>query len=94
MPDYKNQLYERYRSIFNGNADLASLQFGASKLRPVIVRWVADLTREARVCDLGCGAGEFLLAFKELCFEKLSGCDLSAEPPEISYSPLGRVLIK
>ena len=52
---------------------------GADKLLPVIDDWVKNEPKNEPVVDLGCGAGELLLAFQRLGFTNLSGCDLSAE---------------
>ncbi len=84
--NYKDAIYGSYRSAFKGNADSKSLAFGASKLKPVIELWVKHLAKDSRVMDLGCGAGELLLAFRELGFSNLCGCDLSAEQIEVARS--------
>lgn len=77
--NYKDTIYQHYRSSFKGEADVKTLTKGADKLLPVIDNWVKDEPKDAPVVDLGCGAGELLMAFQRLGFNNLSGCDLSAE---------------
>ncbi|WP_182866194.1 class I SAM-dependent methyltransferase [Rhodopirellula sp. JC639] len=76
---YQDAIYASYRSAFKGDADADALAFNAAKLQPVIEPWVASLPRDSVVMDLGCGAGELLLAFRNLGFTRLCGCDLSEE---------------
>jgi 2-polyprenyl-3-methyl-5-hydroxy-6-metoxy-1,4-benzoquinol methylase len=76
---YKDKVYDSYRSAFKGTASSETLAFGAAKLRPVIDPWVTGLRRETGIRDLGCGAGELLLAFQQLGFENIGGCDLSEQ---------------
>lgn len=82
--DYKGTIYQFYRSSFKGEANEDSLRFGASKLRPVLEPWVADLDRAGLAVDLGCGAGELLWALGDLGFQNLAGCDLSEEQVAIA----------
>lgn len=82
--DYKTQIYDSYRSAFKGEATEEQLRFAASKVRPVLVPWVADLNPNARVLDLGCGAGELLRVLDDFGFRNLAGCDLSAEQVAIA----------
>lgn len=83
---YKDAIYASYRSAFKGAADFSTLTFGASKLQSVIEPWIHDLSRDSKIVDLGCGAGELLLAFKSLRFTNLSGCDLSMQQIAIARS--------
>ncbi|MCS7465779.1 class I SAM-dependent methyltransferase [Stieleria sp. ICT_E10.1] len=76
---YQDAIYASYRSAFKGDADANALAFNADKLQPVIEPWVTPLSRDSVVMDLGCGAGELLLAFRNLGFRNLCGCDLSEE---------------
>jgi len=77
--NYKTHIYDSYRSAFKGEGTEEQLQFAASKVRPVLVPWVVEMDRSARVLDLGCGAGELLRVLDDLGFRNLGGCDLSAE---------------
>lgn len=77
--DYKQNVYQYYRSGFKGETSIKSLRFGAEKIRPVLKPWVNGLNLNSPVVDLGCGAGELLLALRDLGFTNLAGCDLSAE---------------
>ncbi len=82
--NYKDKIYNSYRSSFKGQADNATLHSGSEKILPLISPWVCDLSRSSVVVDLGCGAGELLLAFKKFGFSQLGGCDLSAEQIEVA----------
>lgn len=91
--NYQDAIYESYRSAFKGTANSASLAFGASKMRPVIEPWVADLSRDSVILDLGCGAGELLLAFQQLGFQNLGGCDLSEQQIELAKTISTKVVV-
>ena len=91
---YKDAVYGSYRTAFKGKADSRLLSFGASKLRSVIKPWVSDLPKDSRVVDLGCGAGELLLAFKGLGFNELCGCDLSEEQIELARTITPNVAVE
>lgn len=82
--DYKELIYDNYRNAFKGDLSDTSLQFGASKVRPVLEKWVTKIDRNLPVVDLGCGAGELLLALENLGFTNLSGCDVSSEQVAIA----------
>jgi 2-polyprenyl-3-methyl-5-hydroxy-6-metoxy-1,4-benzoquinol methylase len=86
MPNkaFNDIVYTSYRSAFKGKADALSLAFGASKLQPLIEPWLRDVPRDRKVIDLGCGAGELMLAFKILGFVQLFGCDLSEQQIEVA----------
>ncbi|MGN6291494.1 MAG: class I SAM-dependent methyltransferase [Chitinophagaceae bacterium] len=81
---YKQIVYDYYRSSFKGDTSKSSLRFGAGKIRPILEPWVKELDKNLPVADLGCGAGELLMALKSLGFANLSGCDLSAEQVSIA----------
>jgi SAM-dependent methyltransferase len=70
------------------------LEFGAKKLLPLVKLWVSHVPRSAGVVDLGCGAGELLLAFSKLRFTNLRGCDLSAEQVMIAKQRFPEVVEK
>ncbi|MFD1139855.1 class I SAM-dependent methyltransferase [Larkinella insperata] len=81
---YKELIYDNYRNSFKGDIGDKSLHFGASKVRPVLEKWVKGIDRNMPAVDLGCGAGELLLALETLGFTNLSGCDVSAEQVAIA----------
>lgn len=82
--NYKEAVYSHYRSAFKGSSDAKSQRFAADKVRPLLAPWVKLVDKSAKCADLGCGAGELLLALKDLGFTKLSGCDFSAEQVAIA----------
>jgi SAM-dependent methyltransferase len=84
MSSYKHAIYESYRSSFKGGYDRAQVEFVGLKVLPILSKWCTDCPKDADVLDLGCGAGEVLWAFRKLGFEKLSGCDISAEQVAIA----------
>jgi len=81
---YKQKCYKSYRSTFKGNSNSMVLNFGAVKLQSLLAPWVEKIDRNSYVVDLGCGAGELLLALQNMGFKNLSGCDISAEQCEIA----------
>lgn len=82
--NYKETVYNHYRSAFKGVSDAGSQRFGADKIRPLLAPWVTQVDKHSKCADLGCGAGELLLALKNLGFRRLTGCDLSSEQIEVS----------
>lgn len=77
--NYEDRIYSGYRSAFKGETDETFLRWSAGKIRPILEPWLDGLDRDWPVVDLGCGAGEVLIALKELGFHDIGGCDLSAE---------------
>lgn len=84
--NYKETIYTYYRSRFKGTTSKVLLEKGASKLNEILEPWVAEIPRDGLVVDLGCGAGELLMALQKLGFTNLKGCDLSAEQVAIAKS--------
>ncbi len=85
--DAKDTFYRYYRSKFKGTNNPQELDFGAKKIKPILTYWISDFKRQEKIVDLGCGAGELLLALNQMEFNDLHGCDISAEQIELS-SPL------
>ena len=84
--DFRQRAYAAYSSGFKaqagavGNASdspaaLRYRRYVQARLRP----WVAGISRDAVVADLGCGDGFVLRVFRELGFENLHGVEGSAE---------------
>lgn len=84
--EFKAKIYSAYRSSFKGESHPKVLNFGAGKLKPILEPWIHDLDQSHLAVDLGCGAGELLLALRDLGFSNLAGCDLSAEQVAIAQS--------
>lgn len=89
--NYKELLYSSYRSSFKGAADINSLRLGARKISPLLEPWIRGVNRSLPAVDLGCGAGELLLALRDLGFSNLGGCDLSAEQVAVAQQHFPQV---
>lgn len=83
--NYKEKIYQYYRTAFKGEASIETIFNGSQKLLPIINSWVKDQPKHGHIVDLGCGAGELLMSFQQLGFTNLSGCDLSAEQVAICH---------
>jgi hypothetical protein len=68
MMNYKEKVYQHYRSSFKGDIDDNILKFASKKNIPILKKWIKNLDTNWPVVDLGCGAGELLYAFKTLGF--------------------------
>jgi SAM-dependent methyltransferase len=86
---FRAPLYDRYVSAFKGReamlegAALASFRtWWWYRLGPVL----ADLPRDARILELGCGAGHLLELLREHGFTRAEGVDLSAEQVELAVA--------
>lgn len=87
--DFRAALYDRYVSAFKGRdavlegAALASFRaWWWHRLGPLL----ADLPRDARVLELGCGAGHVLELLREQGFTRVEGVDVSAEQVELAVA--------
>jgi len=87
--DFRAALYSRYVSSFKGESAVlegpALASFRAwwwHRLGPVL----ADLPRDARILELGCGAGHLLGLLGEHGFTRVEGIDLSAEQVELAVA--------
>lgn len=87
MSDFRTALYERYVSAFKGETaprDEAALapyfRWCDYRLWPLF----AELPRESRVLELGCGPGDLLLYLRQRGFGSLQGIDVSAEQVAIA----------
>lgn len=74
-----SEIYKTYRTNFKNHQMSSSFLEASRKITPILQRWVIDFTKDSPILDLGCGAGEVLMAFKDLGFTNLSGCDISQE---------------
>jgi SAM-dependent methyltransferase len=80
MSDYRSALYESYVSTFKGDPHAATdlprlFAYFDIKYKPLL----DDLPRTARLMELGCGPGHFLMYLKSLGFTDVRGIDISAE---------------
>jgi 2-polyprenyl-3-methyl-5-hydroxy-6-metoxy-1,4-benzoquinol methylase len=90
--DYRVKFYARYVSAFKGETgQIRDFAFSDSKLIPMLKPWTANLPRESRCLDLGCGHGNILHALRTLGFQRLEGVDLSAEQVEIARKEFPQV---
>jgi 2-polyprenyl-3-methyl-5-hydroxy-6-metoxy-1,4-benzoquinol methylase len=90
--DYRSKFYARYVSAFKAQGGgIRDYAFSDSKLIPLIKPWVANLSRESRCLDLGCGHGNILHALRTLGFQRLEGVDLSAEQVTIASKEFPQV---
>jgi 2-polyprenyl-3-methyl-5-hydroxy-6-metoxy-1,4-benzoquinol methylase len=83
-PDLRGQLYDRYVSSFKGPLDDAAderwYRWAQYKLMPLL----QGFSHEARILDLGCGAGQMLQLLKNSGFTNASGIDVSAEQIQLA----------
>jgi SAM-dependent methyltransferase len=86
---FRAALYGRYVSAFKGRdavlegAALASFRaWWWYRLGPLL----ADLPRDARILELGCGAGHVLALLREHGFTRVEGVDVSAEQVELAVT--------
>ena len=83
---YRSEMYEHYVTTqFPGWAEANPL-VGASWRKAVLHRlrsWLPD-NRDARCLDLGCGAGELMLALQGEGYRHVAGVDLGPEAVEIA----------
>lgn len=81
---FREQLYEHYVSTFKGPRndlqDLRWYRWSQYKFVPLL----HGLPREARILDLGCGAGQMLQLLKDTGFTNASGIDISAEQVDLA----------
>ncbi len=52
-------------------------------------RYLSDLSRESRICEIGCGEGSGLSILRDLGFQRLIGVEVSAERARRAKSKLG-----
>ena len=87
MKDFREQLYEGYVSNFKRDAAIKRPGALSSYFRwceSRICPHLDDLSRDARILELGCGAGYFLEFLKSKGFTALEGVDTSAQQVELA----------
>lgn len=72
---FRQPLYDQYLSTFKSTRGEASTAWWEHKYLPLL----ADLPRDARILEIGCGSGELLAFLKHHGFSNASGIDISAE---------------
>jgi 2-polyprenyl-3-methyl-5-hydroxy-6-metoxy-1,4-benzoquinol methylase len=82
MPDFRQQLYERYASTFkedHGLDDQASLEGYWSWARHRLLPLLGGLPRGARVLEIGCGTGPLLQLLRKEGWSRIEGVDVAPE---------------
>lgn len=85
MTGYREHFYDQYTTVQQRHADLDDLRRRAQEERAIVVRDIVPhlpSDRSARVLDLGCGYGGFLLTLQELGYANVRGIDISAQQVE------------
>ncbi len=87
--DYRKTLYQNYHTTQSGRAsttDAKSL-FLREKWRfeHEIVPLFAQLDKNSRIYDMGCGSGSLIAALKENGFNQVLGIDLSEEQVQLAH---------
>lgn len=82
MPDFRNELYERYVSSFKRSDAVAGADDLGSFFNWCRYRYLplfADLPRDSLILELGCGPGDMLQYLEQNGFDRTEGIDLSPE---------------
>jgi 2-polyprenyl-3-methyl-5-hydroxy-6-metoxy-1,4-benzoquinol methylase len=83
---YRERLYQHYRDL-GGPPDVEQARRELASRAPYLrglARLVMSEPRSARVLDVGCGYGAFLLALREAGFASVEGIDASAQQVELA----------
>src|SRR5665213_211174 len=89
MADFRDKLYEQYFNSQSGRRLNKSLE---EKIKEDQVQLRHELlplvpkTRDARILDIGCGYGDWLLLLKENRYIETQGIDISPEQVETAHS--------
>lgn len=87
MTGYRDHFYGQYTTVQQRHAQLDDLRRRAADERSIVVRDILPHlpgNREARILDLGCGFGAFLLALQEHGYAHVRGIDISAQQVELA----------
>jgi 2-polyprenyl-3-methyl-5-hydroxy-6-metoxy-1,4-benzoquinol methylase len=87
--DFRHCLYERYVSYFKAKQSNVN-QFVYNTQQRLIDSWfgkiLSPLCREAKILEVGCGAGAMLAYLKTKGFTNFRGIDISIEQVELAQS--------
>jgi 2-polyprenyl-3-methyl-5-hydroxy-6-metoxy-1,4-benzoquinol methylase len=85
MNDYRRHFYGQYTSVQQRSASLEDLRKRARDEESLVRRDIVPhlpTDRSARILDLGCGYGGFLLALQNLGYRNVRGIDISEQQVE------------
>ena len=79
--DYRQVIYDKYASCFKGSStrlDVRAARRWGKAYDYYFRKWLPK-RKDATILDMGCGAGQLLLFFKQRGYTNLSGVDISPE---------------
>ncbi len=85
------EIYDRYATGFRGGSlrfDEAALRRWAYPYRRLLAGWLPSRT-DARIVDVGCGDGRFLLFLRDRGYGWLAGVDISGEQVHLARQAFG-----
>lgn len=85
--EYWDKVYQQEVKNFQETNDIGEVWFGEESVAKMI-QWIEDhdIPNDARILDLGCGNGYFLIELNELGYSNLIGCDYSEAAIQLAES--------